>query len=215
VSGRQEAGGGVGRRRGQTRRSDGAVAQRRSAATDIDGRRPAKSSATRTEGSASSPDQATPFHGSVGFTLSSTGFRVSRRFKEILAALELEPREFAILRSIGADEGRSQQASGERLGIAPSRMVAFVDELQARGLLERRSKPEDRRARALYLTARGRRVLSRAFARAQAFERELCADMGERERERLLAQLKRIGERVGLASGVHSAWEEADPRREG
>ena len=88
-----------------------------------------------------------PFR-AVGFTLSSVGYAVARRFRETLMPLELEPREFALLRAVGAAEGQSQQAIGERLQIPPSRMVAFVDALEARSLLERRHNPLDRRTRA-------------------------------------------------------------------
>jgi DNA-binding MarR family transcriptional regulator len=131
------------------------------------------------------PESAPPFR-SVGFTTSSTGYAIARRFRELLAPLGLEPREFALLRAVAADEGRSQQAVGERLGIPPSRMVAFVDALEERGLLERRQNPDDRRARALYLTEAGRELLGRAFARAVEYERELCAELTEEEREQLL-----------------------------
>ena len=54
-----------------------------------------------------------------------------------------------------AAEGQSQQAIGERLQIPPSRMVAFVDALEARSLLERRHNPHDRRTRELHLTEAG------------------------------------------------------------
>ena len=85
----------------------------------------------------------------VGFTLSSIGYAVARHFHETLAPLQLEPREFALLRAVDAAEGLSQQAIGERLRVPPSRMVAFVDALEARALLERRHNPLDRRTRAL------------------------------------------------------------------
>ena len=114
------------------------------------------------EGTAPSPESSGPFR-SVGFTLSSVGHAVSRRFREILAPLELEPREFALLRGVSAAEGQTQHAIGGRLQIPPSRMVAFVDALEARGLLERRLNPEDRRTRALHLTDAGRDLLDRAF----------------------------------------------------
>src|SRR5260370_40488319 len=90
-------------------------------------------------------------HLSVGFTVSTVGYAVSRRFREILAPLKLEPREFALLRAVSASEGESQQVIGGRLKIPPSRMVAFVDALEARGLLERRLNPDDRRTRELHL----------------------------------------------------------------
>ena len=52
----------------------------------------------------------------------------------------------------------------------PSRMVALVDELEQRGLVERRPHPSDRRVRALYLTAEGREMLA-AGARSPASTR--------------------------------------------
>jgi DNA-binding MarR family transcriptional regulator len=156
------------------------------------------------DGIPTTPDSGVPFH-SVGFTVSTTGYAVARRFRELLAPLELEPREFALLRTVGASEGQSQQAIGERLQIPPSRMVAFIDALEARGLLERRLNPDDRRARALHLTDSGRALLGRAFAVAVGHERDLCADLSEAEREQLLELLGRVAARLGLPPGVHAA----------
>lgn len=146
----------------------------------------------------------TPFN-SVGFNLSSLGYAVSRRFRQTLAPLQLEPREFALLRAVAAAEGQSQQAIGERLQIPASRMVAFVDALQQRDLLERRPNPQDRRAHALHLTEQGRDMLARAMTAAAAFENELCADLQGGEREQLLDLLLRVAPQLGLRPGTHSA----------
>ncbi len=151
-----------------------------------------------------SPEAHVPFE-SVGFTLSSTGYAVSRRFHQTLAPLELEPREFALLRAVGSAEGQSQQAIGERLQIPPSRMVAFVDALESRGLLERRHNPLDRRTRALYLTDDGRELLGRAFVLATGLERHLCAELSAAEREQLLELLQRVGAQLDLPPGAHAA----------
>jgi DNA-binding MarR family transcriptional regulator len=155
-------------------------------------------------------ESAAPFLHSVGFTLSTIGYAVASRFAEILAPLGLEPREFALLRAAQATEGQSQHAIGERLRIPPSRMVAFIDALEARGLIERRSNPSDRRARALHLTENGRDLLARAFAEAVAHERNLCGDLSEDEREQLLELLSRVALRLGLAPGVHSAMGDSE-----
>lgn len=144
---------------------------------------------------------ARPFR-SVGFTLSSIGYAVARRFREALAPVALEPREFALLRSVGFDEGRSQQELADRLQIPPSRMVAFVDALEQRGLLERRLNPDDRRARALYLTDEGRRVLERAFALAVAHEETLCAGLTDAERDQLIELTERVGTELGIPAGA-------------
>jgi DNA-binding MarR family transcriptional regulator len=150
------------------------------------------------------PEAHVPFR-AVGFVVSSVGYAVARRFRETLAPLELEPREFALLRAVGAAEGQSQQAIGERLQIPPSRMVAFVDALEARSLLERRHNPQDRRTRELHLTEPGRELLARAFTLAAGLERDLCAELSDSEREQLLTLLQSVGERVGLSPGVHAA----------
>ncbi len=142
---------------------------------------------------------------SVGFTLSSLGYAVSRRFRQTLAPLSLEPREFALLRSVREAEGESQNTIGERLQIPPSRMVAFVDALEQRGLLERRQNPQDRRARALYLTQAGREMHDSAMAVAFEFERELTGDLSAAEREQLLDLLARVGTALDLPPGVHDA----------
>lgn len=145
-----------------------------------------------------------PFR-AVGFTVSSIGYAVSRRFRDTLAPLQLEPREFALLRVVGAAEGLSQQAAAERLQIPPSRMVAFVDALEARALVERRHNPLDRRTRTLYLTPAGRELLERAFVLAAGLERHLCAQLSAVEREQLLDLLQRVGSQLGLAPGAHAA----------
>lgn len=150
------------------------------------------------------PGSDEPFR-SVGFSLSSIGYAVARRFRETLAPLALEPREFALLRAVGVAEGISQQAAGERLQIPASRMVAFVDALEARGLLERRPNARDRRKRALYLTAEGRQLLERALELAMGFERHMCAPIGDDERERLLSLLLLVGVQLGVPPGTHAA----------
>jgi DNA-binding MarR family transcriptional regulator len=141
----------------------------------------------------------------VGFAVSSVGYAAARSFRETLAPLKLEPREFALLRAVGAAEGQSQQAIGERLQIPPSRMVAFVDALEARGLLERRANPQDRRSWALHLTRDGREVLDSAYTLASVFEQSLCADLSEREREQLIDLLRRVGLSLGVSPGTHAA----------
>jgi DNA-binding MarR family transcriptional regulator len=156
------------------------------------------------DGGSPSPAGTVPFR-SVGFTISTTGYAIGRLFRQTLAPLELEPREFALLRAVAASEGQSQQAIAERLQVPASRMVALVDALEERGLLERRQNQLDRRARALHLTEDGASMLARAFALAAAHERELCSALSDEEREQLLDLLQRVGERLGLPPGVHAA----------
>ena len=139
----------------------------------------------------------------VGFLLSQLGAANARWFHQTLAPIGLEPRQFAILRFVAMAEGQSQQALGDSLQIAPSRMVALIDELEARGLMERRPNPSDRRARALHLTDGGRKALETAMERAMDHEAQLCEPLGEGERQLLIDMLQRIAAAQGLTAGVH------------
>jgi len=156
------------------------------------------------EQEAATPESTVPFSG-VAFTLSSIGYAVAKRFRRILEPLALEPREFALLRAVGALEGQSQQAIGERLLIPPSRMVAFVDALEARSLLERRHNPHDRRTRELHLTEAGQDLLARAFSLVAGFEFELISDLSDAEQDQLLELLQRVGAQLGVPGGLPAA----------
>jgi len=145
-----------------------------------------------------------PFQG-VAFNLSSLGYAISRRFKGILEPFDLHPREFAVLGAVGAKEGQTQQALGDRLQIPRSRMVSIVDELESRGLLERHPNPADRRVRELHLTDAGRSVLEKAYAQAVEYERQVTAPLSAEERKQLLDLLERISGNLGIAPGAHTA----------
>lgn len=152
------------------------------------------------------PDgSAPPSFRAVGFMLSSLGHAVAATFTGRLAPLALEPREFALMRCLATCEGASQQAVGERLGLPPSRMVALVDALEARGLLERRPSPKDRRAHALHQTAAGKRLLARAISVAAGLEAELTEGLDAEQRAQLLEMLDRVAVTLGVPPGVHGA----------
>lgn len=162
-----------------------------------------------------------PIHGdrapsTLAFLLSQVGIHAARRFSERMAEVDLQPPLFRILNLVDAAEGRSQQAIGEAIQVPASRMVALVDELEQRGLVERRPDPMDRRIRALYLTREGREVLTRGRAIAKAHERELTKGMSAADRDRLVELLQEIVDRQTIGPGVHpglSATAEKDPQR--
>ena len=84
-------------------------------------------------------------------------------------------------------------------------MVALVDALEARELLERRPSPSDRRAHALHLTEAGRRLLGQATQVAAGLEGELTEDLSAAERTQLIELLDRVAQRLGIPPGVHGS----------
>ena len=153
-------------------------------------------------------EPTTPPFRSVAFMLSSLGYAVSRRFHQVLEPLELEPGEFALLRAVAASEGEPQNALAERLHISPSWMVAIVDALDLRELLERRPHARDRRVRNLQLTAAGRKLLKQAERKAQQFDRQVTDPLSEAEVEQLFDLLQRVAAGLDLQPGAHAALRE-------
>ena len=135
----------------------------------------------------------------MGFTLSQLGFAISSRFGQVVGALGLEPRHFAVLRAVGAADGQSQQAVAEWLQIPPSTMVSLVDHLEKQGLLQRRPHSTDRRTRQLHLTGRGAQVLGEAIKLSNEMEQQICARLSSAERDKLLALLGRVAATIGLS----------------
>jgi DNA-binding MarR family transcriptional regulator len=128
----------------------------------------------------------------TAFLLSAAGYRVSRGLAAALVPLGLEPRHFGVLNGADLSDGATQTELAQELAIPPSRMVAIIDELAGRGLLERRAHPTDRRARTVHLTAAGRDLLAEARRRSARNEADILEPLSERERatlRRLLAKL--------------------------
>ena len=132
------------------------------------------------------------------YLLVQLGFHVARQFSERLAPLGLEPRHVGVLSRLSAHEGLSQQALGERIGLNPTRMVFLVDELEERGLIERRRNAADRRSYALYLTEQGRDTLRQVQAAGNSHQEELGASLTHAERVQLASLLRRLATEQGI-----------------
>ena len=139
----------------------------------------------------------------LAFLLSQVGIHAARRFSERIAEVDLSPPLFRVLNLVDAAEGRSQQAIGAAVEVPASRMVALVDELEERGLVERRPHPTDRRVRALYLTPKGRKTLARGREIAQAHEEALTRGMAAADRKRLIQLLQKIVDEQTIGRGIH------------
>jgi DNA-binding MarR family transcriptional regulator len=140
---------------------------------------------------------------SLAFLLSQVGIFASAKFADAIEEIGLHPAWFRVLNVIDAAEGSSQHAIGEAIQAPPSRMVAIIDDLETRGLVERRPQPGDRRVRALFLTKEGRKVLERGRKVAADHEDRIAASLSKGEREKLVGLLRKIAETSELGAGVH------------
>ena len=142
----------------------------------------------------------------AAFLLAQVGAQGARRFAEMISEIGMTPADAGLLRKIATDPGVSQQAIAEHLGVMPSRIVALVDELESKGIVERRRSTEDRRNYGLFLTDRGREVLGQISRTAAEHEEKFCAALSKEERLQLTDLCRRIAEQQGLTPGVHPGY---------
>lgn len=131
-----------------------------------------------------------------------------KRFAERIESLGLNPRMWGALNVLDAEGAITQHALCQGIGIDPSSMVSTIDELESKGLVERRRHPSDRRAHALHLTTKGRQTLTRGRELARRAQDELLAPLNEEEREQLHGLLLRLA----LASRDVSKEESQQPQ---
>ena len=149
------------------------------------------------------------------FLLAQVGAHVAQRFAERVAPLGITPPHSGILRALSESAGLSQQQLATRLNLHPSRLVALVDELESKGLAERRQSTEDRRTHALQLTDAGRKMIGEIGRVALKLQSELCAALNAQERDTLGGLLARIAAEQGLVHGVHPGLGDAQKKPEG
>ncbi len=149
---------------------------------------------------------ASPPGPGAAFLLAQLGAYAAAQFTGRVAELDLVPAQTGLLRAVAASPGQSQQALAQLLGTPPSRLVALVDALEERGIMERRRNPNDRRLHALHLTEDGHQLLHTIGEVARAHNDAICGALDPTERDQLRALLTRIADDHGLTPGVHPGY---------
>jgi len=144
--------------------------------------------------------------GSPGFLLAQVGGHAAAKFAERLAPLKLTPADAGILRLLHTLPGTSQQELAGKLSIHPSRLVALLDALEKRALLERRPNPNDRRQYSLHLASAGIALLQDVGRIAREHQDALLKALSSEERDHLTELLKKIADEQGLILGVHPGY---------
>jgi DNA-binding MarR family transcriptional regulator len=128
----------------------------------------------------------------TGFLMNYLGTRSGRRFAAALEPFGLHPRHFGVMTVLDARPGTTQQDLADHSRVDRSSMVAVLDELEARGLAERRPDPADRRKRSIHLTGEGRAKLGQMRAVAREVGKESFAPLTDEERATLHHLLRKL-----------------------
>ena len=125
---------------------------------------------------------------------------LSRHFQQICTAMvaesligeDLTPLQWTTLACIDRIPGIAQRRLAEAIGIVPVNAGQVVDQLEAMGLVERRTNGADRRARELRLSARGTQLRRRLIPKNLRANNRVLAPLTPHERELFLDLLLRV-----------------------
>jgi DNA-binding MarR family transcriptional regulator len=137
-------------------------------------------------------DVPAPLAERTGFLLTRAHFSSRDRANELLRPLGIVVRHFGLMSLLDAHGPSSQQALARRLSVSPTMITQIVDEVEARGLAERRRNPDDRRSYLVSLTAEGKRKLKAARRVAGTVADEIAAAIGEDGDRELRALLRKM-----------------------
>jgi DNA-binding MarR family transcriptional regulator len=140
------------------------------------------------------------------FLLAQIGAHAAGCFAERLAPLNLAPPDAGVLHILRSSPGVSQQELALRLGTHPSRVVALIDRLEQRGLVERRPNADDRRQYSLFLSSQGTATLDKIGRVAREHQENLLGSLDKEERQHLTVLLEKIANAQGLTPGVHPGY---------
>jgi DNA-binding MarR family transcriptional regulator len=128
----------------------------------------------------------------VGFALRLAQVAVFKDLTARLKPLALRPAEYSLLAIVNANPGLKQQALGNALSVQGPNLVTMVDQLEMRALIVRSPVPNDRRAHALHLTAKGRSLLRQARTAHAKHQVRLSQCLAKTNAPGLIAILNRI-----------------------
>lgn len=129
---------------------------------------------------------------STSFLLKRLGAAAKEQAMPEYERLGLHPYHHAVLAVLDEGSRETQGAIADALGYDRGQLVGLLDELEERGLVERRRDPADRRRHIVQLTPAGRRALARLRALARRLEDAFLASLNTEERAQLHALLVQL-----------------------
>jgi DNA-binding MarR family transcriptional regulator len=126
------------------------------------------------------------------FLLKRLGYLIKDRTMAALEPTGLSPYDHAVLALLEEEPRETQATIADALGYDRSHLVGVLDDLEERGLIERRRDPSDRRRHLVTLTPAGKETLTSLRSIAGRVEDEFFEPLDAEERETLRTLLQRL-----------------------
>lgn len=130
-----------------------------------------------------------PLEREVAFTINDVARLLKTYADQRARDLGMTRAQWAVLARVERSEGLKQCELADTLDLQPITLTRLIDRLCDGGLIERRSDPDDRRAKRLYLTPAARPVLDGLTRLGQDIMATVLAGIEPAAVEQLLAQL--------------------------
>lgn len=128
----------------------------------------------------------------LGYLLKHAQAQFAELHAQALAPHRISGRELAVLLTLSDSQASSQQQAADRLGIDRTTMVALLDALMQRDLVERRPDPADRRRNVVLLTDLGRQTVDQALVASDEAERQFLSPLDQDTAATLRAALRAV-----------------------
>lgn len=129
---------------------------------------------------------------SAGYLVNYAARLFGRRLHGAIAPLGLAPAQFLVLLELWEDDGLTQADLVSRLNVEQATLANTISRMERDGLVERREKSGDRRARLIYLTDKARGLEDDAKRNAAQINAFALAGLEEGERAQFLHALERV-----------------------
>lgn len=128
----------------------------------------------------------------IGVKLHVLARLLRNHFDKQLGNLKVTRSQWQMIAVVGRTPGVTQRTIAEALEISEASAGRLIDRLCAEGMLERRERDDDRRARAVYLTPKSEPLIAKLTAVAKESEQHIFKGFSEDELDRLKDYLDRL-----------------------
>lgn len=128
----------------------------------------------------------------LGYWLRFVSNQVSSEFARALYARQFSVAEWVALRRLYGHSDLTATELAEQLGMTRGAISKILVKLESKGIMVRRTKPEDSRSHSLVLTPEGQRVLPELVAIAEQNEARFFDCLEPDERAQLESLLKKL-----------------------